>query len=376
MTADGPPEDSAEELFESAPCGYLTTRLDGSIIRVNRTFEAWTGLDRDELLAGRRFQDLLTAGGRIYHETHYAPLLHMQGSVSAIALDIVRADGSRLPALVNAAVREDAAGERVIRTSVFDATDRRRYEQELVRARTHERDVALALQRSLLAGDLPAGAGIRTDVAYRPAERSLEVGGDWYDAFWLDTPGRIGLVVGDVVGSGLAAATAMGQLRSAVRAFAAMALGPAELLEALDRYVRRHAVGRMATLAYAEADVATGVVRYACAGHPPPVVVGADRRARLLWDGRSPPLDAVGASGARPDASFDLPVGGVVMLYSDGLVERRDRALRAGLDALVGAVERVASGHPPQLCEAVADDLLGRGGGDDDVCALALRRTG
>ena len=126
MTAADPPApdrallaDSAEELFEHAPCGYLTTSLDGSILRVNRTFEELTGFGRDELLGGRRFQDLLTGGGRIYHETHYAPLLHMQGSVREIALDIVRADGSRLPALVNSVVREDAGHGRVIRTSVF-----------------------------------------------------------------------------------------------------------------------------------------------------------------------------------------------------------------------------------------------------------------
>ena len=377
MTPDELPfEDSAEELFEQAPCGYLTTLLDGSIVRVNRTFEAWTGLDRRELLAGRRFQDLLTAGGRVYYETHYTPLLHMQGAVNEIALDIVRADGSRLPALVNSVVREEGAhSRRVIRTSVFDATHRRRYEQELVLARTREREVALALQRSLLSGELPDGEGVRIEVVYRPAERSLEVGGDWYDAFWLDAPRRVGVAVGDVVGSGLEAAVTMGQLRSAVRAFAAMDLGPGALLEALERYAQRHGVGRMATLAYAEVDVAVGTVRYACAGHPPPAVVDAAGGANLLWDGRSLPLDAGMAPASRPEATFALAAGGALVLYSDGLVERRDRPLRAGLDALVEALERRSIGPPGRLCEGVADDLLDRGG-DDDVCSLALRLVG
>ena len=374
MTADDPLlEDSAEELFEGAPCGYLTTRLDGSIIKVNRTFETLTGLDRDELLAGRRFQDLLTAGGRIYHETHYAPLLHMQGSVREIALDIVRADGTRLPALINSVVREDATGERrVIRTSVFDATDRRRYEQELVRARTREHDVALALQRSLLSGELPAGDRVSAEVVYRSAERGLEVGGDWYDAFWLDAPRSVGAVVGDVVGSGLGAAAAMGQLRSAVRAFAAMDLGPSALLEALERYAQRHGVGRMATLAYAEVDVETGRARYACAGHPPPAVVDPVGGARLLWEGRSLPLDAATAPDSRPEATVDLPAGGALMLYSDGLVERRDRPLSDGFDALVAALERLGS-DTPALCEEVTDELLRGGRRDDDVCVLAIR---
>lgn len=377
MTDDDPPlEDSPEELFEGAPCGYITTRLDGSIIRVNRTFEEWTGLRRDELRAGRRFKDLLSAGGRIYHETHYAPLLEMQGEVREIALDIVRADGTRLPTLVNSVVREDAAtGRRVIRTSVFDATDRRRYEQELVRARVREHDIALSLQRSLLSGDLPASDRVRAEVVYRPGVRALEVGGDWYDAFWLAPPRTVGVVVGDVVGIGIDAAAAMGQLRSAVRAFASLPLAPGALVEALDRYAQRHGVGRMATVAYAEVDVETGLGRYACAGHPPPAVVEPDGRARLLWDGRSLPLDASTAPDARPDASFELAPGGALVLYSDGLVERRDRPLHAGLDTLVSALGAIGAGTRRNLGEAVADELLGARRGGDDVCVLALRLT-
>ncbi len=375
-TGDPLLEDSAEELFEHAPCGYLTTRLDGSIIRVNRTFEEWTGLRRDDLLAGRRFQDLLTGGGRIYHETHYVPLLHMQKAVREIALDIVRADGSRLPALVNAVVREDAAGEgAVIRASIFDATDRRRYERELVQARTRERDVALALQRSLLAGELPVSDRLETEVVYRPGVRALEVGGDWYDAFWLEPPRTVGVVVGDVVGRGIDAASAMGQLRSAVRAYASMALAPGALLEALERYARRHRVGRMATVAYAELDVATGQVRYACAGHPPPAVTYPDGHAELLWGGRSLPPDAHMAPDLRPDATFRMPRGGAFLLYSDGLVERRDRPLRSGLEALVVALERTPGDRRGTLCEAVTTELIGRDGADDDLCVLAIRLT-
>ncbi len=366
-------EDSADELFESAPCGYLTTRLDGSIIKVNRTFELWTGLDRRQLV-GRRFQELLTAGGRIYHETHYAPLLHMQGSVREIALDIVRADGSRLPALLNSVVREDAGrDDRVIRTAVFDATARRSYEQELLRSRSREREVAVVLQRSLLSGALPGSEQVRAEVVYRSAERWLEVGGDWYDAFWLDAQRTVGAVVGDVVGSGLGAATAMGQLRSAVRAFAGMALGPGAVLEALDRYARRHGVGRMATLAYAEVDIETRRVRYACAGHPPPAVVDPQGRSALLWEGRSLPLDADLTPASRSEATFDVPAGGALMLYSDGLVERRRRPFRVGLDELIASLGRLGGETRRNLCEAVADELLAGGSREDDVCALALR---
>ena len=106
------------------------------IVKVNQTFLTWTGYRRDELVGRRRFQDLLTPGGRIFHETHYAPLLHMQGSVREIAVELVRADGSRLPALVNSVLRRaDGGSPAVVRTTVFDATDRREYERELLRAR-------------------------------------------------------------------------------------------------------------------------------------------------------------------------------------------------------------------------------------------------
>ena len=365
--------ESDEELFEHAPCGYLTTRLDGTILKVNRTFEEWTGFRRDELIAGRRFQDLLTGGGRIYHETHYAPLLHMQGAVREIALDIVRADGSRLPALVNSVVGEERAGEGgVIRTLIFDATDRRRYEQELVRARTREHELALVFQRSLLAGELPDSDRMNIEVVYRPALRKLEVGGDWYDAFWLDEPRSVAVVVGDVVGSGIDAATAMGQLRSAVRAYSSMALPPGALLDALERFARRHDVGRMATVAYAEVDIETRQMRYACAGHPPPAVLAPGGRAALLQGGRSLPLDAHLPPESRREATFELPPGGVLMLYSDGLVERRDRPLQAGLDGLVEALERIGDDRRARLCDAVANDLLGASGVADDVCVLAL----
>jgi PAS domain S-box-containing protein len=129
-------EESAEELYDGAPCGYLSTRPDGTILRVNQTFLTWTGYERDALVGRKRFQDLLSPGGRIYHETHYAPLLRMQGSVREIAVEVVRADGRRLPALINSVMHHDEGGQpRVVRTTVFDATDRKEYEKELLRAR-------------------------------------------------------------------------------------------------------------------------------------------------------------------------------------------------------------------------------------------------
>src|SRR4051812_20579861 len=131
-----PWEEDPGDLYEHAPCGYLTTLPDGTIVKVNATFLAWTGYERKDLIGRRRFRDLLTAGGQIYYETHYAPLLRMQDDVHEVAFDMVRADGSKLPTLINSVLGRDPRGmPRVIRTTVFNATERRGYEHELLTAR-------------------------------------------------------------------------------------------------------------------------------------------------------------------------------------------------------------------------------------------------
>lgn len=134
-----------EDLYEHAPCGYLSTDADGVILKTNQTFDELTGYHREHLLGQRRFIDLLTVGGRIFHETHLRPLLRMQGYVREIALDLTRADGTPLPILVNATERRPAGGPPglvIVRLTIFDATDRRRYERELLAARRQAEDAA------------------------------------------------------------------------------------------------------------------------------------------------------------------------------------------------------------------------------------------
>jgi phosphoserine phosphatase RsbU/P len=151
-------EHSAEDLYENAPCGYLSTLVDGTVVRVNETFLSLTGYAREDLVGEKRFQDLLAPGDRIFHDTHYGPLLQMQGDVREIAVDIVRSDGTRLPALINSILTMNASGRPAsIRTIVFDATDRRTYERELVRAKeaaeaseARARVLAKTLQESLI----------------------------------------------------------------------------------------------------------------------------------------------------------------------------------------------------------------------------------
>lgn len=128
-------DESAEELYEQAPCGYLSTTPDGIIVRVNQTLLDWLGHTR-EALVGSRLQSLLTVGSKIYYETHYAPLLRMQGQVNEIALELIDAEARTLPVIINARQRRNAEGHPLVnRITLFDSSDRRRYERELVIAR-------------------------------------------------------------------------------------------------------------------------------------------------------------------------------------------------------------------------------------------------
>ncbi|GFN00954.1 hypothetical protein Sfulv_57640 [Streptomyces fulvorobeus] len=185
-------EDSAEDLYENAPCGYLSTLLDGQIAKVNGTLLRWLGYRREDLVGRRHFSDLLTIGGRLYHETHFSPLLRMQGEVSGIALELKAADGTRLPVLVTSTVKQDSAGNPLlIRTTLLDARDRRAYERELLRARQeadHERArlqrLTTTLQRTLLPPALVPVPGLDVAAHFHFAS-SDEVGGDFYDLFPL-----------------------------------------------------------------------------------------------------------------------------------------------------------------------------------------------
>jgi PAS domain S-box-containing protein len=131
-----PIHESVEELYEQAPCGYLTTTVDGRIVKVNRTFLDWLGYQSDDLTGKKSLVDLLTVGGRMYFETHFNLLLRVQESVNEIALDLICKDGRILPALINAKQKRDAAGEPLLnRFTIFNATERRMYERDLLAAR-------------------------------------------------------------------------------------------------------------------------------------------------------------------------------------------------------------------------------------------------
>ncbi|GIF07511.1 SpoIIE family protein phosphatase [Actinoplanes siamensis] len=687
-----PWDDDPEELYEHAPCGYLTSLPDGTVVRVNQTFLTWTGYARSDLIGHRRFRDLLTPGDQIYHETHYAPLLVMQGEVHEIALEVVRADGRRVPVLVNSVLERNQGGApRLIRTMIFNASERRGYEKELLAARhtaeaaerriralqrivadlaaapseaevaeavvrapeaafeatsssiylvdaerdqlvavastdpttgnwddmprssaravaevarrgdlhvvgdladaaehfpdlaetmtrsgrqtvvllplttgpadeqpgitvlgllafsfarrrvltdgelrmirllgqqagqaldrarlydelgrreerasflaattraleaehrllqrsrrlvervvpeiadwatvrlhvgpaglredaggpapaedlldariaeatrsvtpvfatggdrldctvlpltasgkvlgtlslrmaadrrgaeaerafladladraglalenarlyEQERAIARSLQRSLLATDVPAGdPRFALETHYQAAGRDLEVGGDWFDAF-LITGRKLAVVVGDVVGRGLEAASTMGQLRSAIRALATSDNGPARLLEGLDRFCQRVESARMATVVYAEIDLDGCELVYACAGHLPPLLHQPAGPAEFLLRGRSGPIGTRAGDRRRTEHRVTLTPGSRLLLYTDGLIERRDRPVDRGFEVLGREFSRLRGAPLKGLAAALADTMVGREHGDD-VCLLCL----
>ena len=215
---------------------------------------------------------------------------------------------------------------------------------------------------------------LELEISYAAAVRGTEVGGDWYDAFWLVEDQTIGLVVGDVVGRGIAAAALMGQLRSAVRAFASTAVAPAAVLAALDEFSRRHRIGQMTTLVYAQLGVDTGSLRFACAGHPPPIIIEPVGDPAVAWEGRSLPINAYPSVGTRPEAGLSLPPGSTVVLYTDGLIEQRQHPQEDGIARLL---DELASrrGQPFKGLAASVVRALRQPAEADDICMLAAQLT-
>ena len=235
-----------------------------------------------------------------------------------------------------------------------------------------QRDVADELQRGLFPGQLPVIPGLQLAARSTPGNSSMRVGGDWYDVFVLPS-GEVGLVVGDVVGHDLPAASAMGQIRAALRAFAVHETSPAKVLARVNTMVDVLGVTDLTTCLYAIVDPAAGVLRWSSAGHLNPLVVRASGEARLLRGDPGPPFGASNTA-LYVDQTSEIPRGGSVLLYTDGLVERRSSSISDGLAYLESI--RVPSTDPEGLCEHVAAALLPFGSPvGDDVTMLALQPT-
>lgn len=374
-------DDDAEELYERAPCAYLSTTPDGTIIKVNRTFLTWTGYDRADVVGRRTFSELLPLGGRIYYETHYAPMLEMQGRAREIALEIVAADGRRIPALVNSVLERGEDGRpQVVRTVIFDATERREYERELLRAKelaeaSERRATALArtLQQTLIPPQPPAVPGLDVAGAYRPAGKGDEVGGDFYDVFEV-ADGDWVVAIGDVRGKGVEAAVVTALARYTIRGAAVRLSRPSEILAALNDVLLRDGTDRFCTVALARLrQTGSGwSATVSCGGHPLPVVARPD--ALPATAGRPGSLLGVFADASWTDTDVELRSGDAMVLYTDGVTEGRAGTVFYGEDRL-DAVVANGEGPASELADRVLADVLAFQGGDarDDIALVVIR---
>jgi anti-sigma regulatory factor (Ser/Thr protein kinase) len=237
----------------------------------------------------------------------------------------------------------------------------------LLNALAHEHNNALMLQRSLLPRRLVSLPGVAIAARYVPARE--EVGGDWYDAIGLPG-GQLGVAIGDVVGHGLEAASLMGQLRTALHAYALDSNDPGHVLQLVDRFARRLENDAMATAAYAVVDLKHETVRIASAGHPPPVAVSAEGEARLVEVDPAPPLGTFGYRPC-PEKEIRLRPGDSLLFYTDGLIERPGVPLHESLRLLVSAL-RGAWGAE-EVCLTAMDRLTPHLGTRDDVAVIAVQ---
>jgi GAF domain-containing protein len=236
-----------------------------------------------------------------------------------------------------------------------------------------ERGAAEVLQRSLLPRQLPAIANIEAAARYQPGGPRSEVGGDWYDLI-RQPDGRVGLVMGDVMGRGIPAASVMGQLRNGLRVMALENREPAHVLDLLSRLLGSDPDSPLATLFYAVIDPVSRRATVANAGHVPPLLL-TGAAANFLEIAEHPPL---GVPSGQPYGQEEivLPAHAVLVLYTDGLIERRDRPLTDGLAALARSARQVRTTDPDRLCDHLLQSLTGDNADEDDTAILAVHFRG
>ena len=251
------------------------------------------------------------------------------------------------------------------------ALDRASLHEAVVEAREKEHAIAVRLQRALLPEKVVQHPTMSISANYIAANDLMSVGGDWYDTFMWSTD-RVGVVVGDVVGHDIAAATVMGQLRAGVAALASFTEPePEAVLAAYDHCVRNNG-NTFATAASVVVDTAAGTVAYSLAGHPPPLLVHPDGTSSWLDEALSPPLSSY-ETYERRKATARLQPGSTIVMYSDGLVERRGESLGVGLARLQSAVARHRAATTEQLSALLIEELTGETDVRDDIIVVCAR---
>jgi sigma-B regulation protein RsbU (phosphoserine phosphatase) len=388
---------TAGTYFDDAPCGLLCASPDLRISAVNKTMAGWLGYSSEDLI-GRRFIDFLSAGARIHYATNIAPRLRLHGEVTELAVDLLTADGTRMPVMITANVKPVEGGVEEIRLAVLDARNRRFYERELMAERRgaeelkaraeelqhraeEERNRALeladTLRTSLLPPILSVPPGMAADAHFHAA--TDDVTGDFYDLFPL-SPDKWGFFLGDVSGKGAPAAALTSLTRYALRAAAVIDNDPETMLHTLNSVL----VQRRRTDTVAFASVVVGKltlsgggfdVHLASGGHQPPLLLGA------TGDVQEIPVTGGQAVGITATPRFtgcrlQLSPGDTLLLYTDGLTEARSGPSPRRYDdegALLEFARRHAPSSPSGIVAALRELLASlKNGVEDDVALLAL----
>jgi len=380
-----------EDYWEYAPSGQIIAHPDGRMIRVNATLLRWLGYEPNTL-CGKQFTELLTVGGRILYDTHFGPLLNMGGDLNGVTVDILTADGTRLPMFLTANVKNGADEKpELLRISVVDAADRRAYEADLLQARQQAekeqarvRAFAETLRRTLLPPVLSPPTGLEAADHYHTASTD-DVGGDFYDLFPLSRA-TWGFFLGDVSGKGVDAAVVTWLTRYTLRAAAVFDDDPVEVLHNLNTVLSQELGGelnRFCTVIYGKLTPCDNgfEVQLASGGHPPPLLLYADGSAFYA--------DTIGGQAVgmtnEPhfvSSQFVLSPGDTLVLYTDGLTEASTGVGRERYDD-EGALLRFAKANSPTSASAIVDAVsnllegLGAGVEDDTaVLAFGVPRTG
>ena len=378
-------DNDVDDLYENAPCGYVSATPDGEITRVNATFAAMLGY-HPRALVGMAFTELLTVGGRIHYETHFAPMLLLHGQLDGITVDLVAADGIRHPAFITANVRTDGDGQpTLLRIITQHARDRRAYERELLDSRNRAeleraraQELATTLQRSLIPPSLSPPPGLEA-AAYYHAASVDEVSGDFYDLFPL-TRDKWGFFLGDVCGKGADAAALTSLVRYTLRAAAVYDDDPVAVLHNLNTVLNHEYHGddpRFCTVIFGVLTLGRGEggvdVALASGGHPPAMLLSSDGPVRYL-DTDGGQLVGVLAEPRFVCTRFHMAAGDTLALYTDGWTEAR-----AGVERYDdhGALLEFAAEHSPTTAHALiaATRILLDGFGadlQDDTAVLAL----
>lgn len=345
---------SSKELIATAASGIEAEVHQGVHIPVGEGFAGRIAADKKPVILER-----------VDHTTVVNPILRDRGIRALLGVPLLssgRAIGVLHVGTLGARrfTPEDVKLLEVVADRIASAVQTRRADVEQTAARV--------LQRSLLPARLPVVPGLEMAARYVPAQRG-EVGGDWYDVFALPS-GGLCIVIGDVVGRGLAAAHIMAQLRSALRAHALFGSDPAEVLGRLDQQVQHFDRQKMiATVQLAMFKPVAERLYISSAGHPPPVLALPGQPAALVDISSDAPVGV--RSRPRHVTTLTVPPGAVLCFYTDGLVERRDSPLDIGLQRLC---EAVAPGPVESVCTSVMGQLIGDTPADDDVALLAMRR--